>query len=171
MAKVLISGRIDTHIKSTVEYICDNSKLNKSDFLEFACIEFIIKWDKSLKYEGIDFKEYAQLVKFSRLRRIVGKKRNEFLSKNLMIGRINIDIMKIVLQKRKLKREDLQKLIFHYLSLRKQEAKYYGDNKDLFKEIKELEEKLSKNKISEFRKYLQDKVSDTQYIQEMSKNE
>lgn len=130
-------------------------------------IEIISKIDIDLKYKNIDFKEYAEIVRNERLRRILGKSRNEFLSKNLMIPRINLDIWKMITYNKKRSSEDIKNMVLHYLNLREQEIEHYKDNRQLKKEVKEMKEKINLS-IDSLRAFVSERISDLNYIKEIS---
>ncbi len=172
MPKMVFSGRIDDTIFKALSILNKSTMLSRGDILELSLIDFISKWNGQLQYEGVDFKEYCQTIKSQRLRRIISKQRQEFLSKELFIPRVRMDIWKLIFLK---KNSDFKKdmsTVLGYIKLRKKEAEQYKDNKELIKELDFFEVEIKEKKLQEIKNHIIGNMDDINFMKKISnKNE
>lgn len=162
MVKEQISFRLDETLTMILRKLSKETQLTITDLLELGVVELIAGFDNDLKYEGVDLKEYANTVKLQKLRWIVSKERQEFLSLHLLNLRIYADVYKLVRAKKK-DMEKTKQVVLNYLDIRKKEVEHYKDNKDILKDIKEMKE-IAEEKIHEVKKHIEDKIDDTNYL-------
>lgn len=158
----LISFRIDDVIKDIMMILIKDMGLNRSEFMELAIIDFITKIDRDLKYNGVDFKEYAQIKLLEKLRNIESAKRNETISRHLFIERVNYDVAKYIFYKRT--KEEVVEMLNKY----KNTAKHYKTKKPI-EEIDRLLTRIEKEEYNVFEEDIKREVGQklkTQYYLE-----
>lgn len=165
ISKVRIDARIDNTLSHLLTELNKKTAMSKTDIVELALIDFFGKWSEELVYEGIDFKQYIKSLKYEKLRRIQGKQRNEFLSKNLMIGRINVDIMKLIIYGKG--KKDIKNIVMQYIDMREKEANLYEDNQEILEEIDTLKEKMVTG-INDVKDYIDNQVEDVRWMKQVT---
>lgn len=118
---IVWSGRIRETLYSVAFNLCKNMGLSKSDFLELAIVEMLSKTSQDLIFNGVDFKDYLEVIKLEKLRNIEGKKKQEVISRHLFIERVNYDVSKYIFYKKNKKEvlemlEQHRKIAIHYKS-------------------------------------------------------
>lgn len=161
---VHITSRIREDLSLMIPFIIRETGLDKRKILELSLIDFILKIESKIEYEGIDLKENAKLIKLHILRDITKIERNEFLSGQLVIPRIRGDIYKLIIYHRKNK--NLKKLIMDYFSIRKKECIHYKTKDEILGYIADYEKLLEKSEMDRILRKIEDEAD----ILDISKN-
>lgn len=168
MPKEILSCRIDNGIKKAIRLLSMQTSLNVSDILELSLIDFLCKFNGDLKYESVDFKLYSETIKMQRIRLLLGKQRQEFLSRELFIPRMHTDIWKLIFLKKNTKLELDKDTVKKYLELRKKEAEQYKDNEKLLSEIKFYEKELENKELDRIKTHILDQVDSENFIKKIT---
>jgi|SRR3972149_4018586 len=153
--------RLTKGIKELLNKMAKETSLNHSEIIELGIVDLASRMTNDLNYYGISLKNYAENIRLRRLRRIVSMDRVEFMSKNLLISRINSDIFKLLSSNKRT--EKIYTKIKDYILFRKTECIYYKDNKDILNELDTLEKNLDE-KLIQLKKYILEKVEDNKNL-------
>ena len=127
--KTHTSFRLREDINNILNKLISETGIIRTDFFETAILEHILRFDIDLKYEGIDFRKYCEVLKFEKLRQYRSKIRANLLSKFLFMNRVRLDIVKLIALERPVKE------IKEYLLERQKEIPLYLKNEDLTEEF------------------------------------
>lgn len=161
--KKRINITMSSELLDILDLIMDNTNFDRSNFIEIAVIEQIQKVDLTLEYNGINFKDYAEAIKFQKLRIYQKKIRRELKSRHLFIERVKTDIVTYISLKRNIKE------IFELLEQYKKEARLYKTSSAL-EEINEIIEEGKKNNfLNIFEEYKQ-RIGINNFIKKINYN-
>lgn len=136
--------------------------LTKRDIIELSFLDFVSKLNGKLIYEGIDLKEYSELVKLEKLRDLAKKERNEILSSSFFLKRVRNDLFKIVLINSK--SPNFKEIISKYLTSRKKEANFYKE-KDSLLECLYIYETMALNEdLNQMKKYIREELREDEKL-------
>lgn len=154
--RVSINARIRQDLLDILLNVRNDTKLSLGELLDLSIIELIGKLEKELTYENIDLKEYANLVKLEKLRKLELKKRVEVKSKHLFIDRVKKDVF-LYLTKGK-----SNKKIFELLNTYQRQARFYED-KTALKEVTKFIDQAKKDEFAEFKSEINERINKKYY--------
>lgn len=92
---VNINSRLREDIFNITNSILKVTGISRRDFIEIALIEHALRFDINLKYEGIDFKKYFEVLKYEKLRSYQAKIKASIMSRALFMNRVRYDVLKL----------------------------------------------------------------------------
>lgn len=157
--KKQLNCRISEDIHLMLSVASNKLDLSQREIIELSLLDFFSKVNGDFKYNGIDFKENAQIRKMRFLRKIQSLERTEILSKASFILRVEEDIFLMLISQASI--NELQKLF----NARKREAKTYTEHKQLIEQIDNYYKRIENN-YKEVLLELRQKFSDIKFIEQ-----
>lgn len=166
---VIITTRIRGDIYKIMKTI--NTQIGNSitqrQFIELGLLELFSKIDNDLVYEGINLRDYANLSKLEMQRNITKKERNEILSKNLFMARVQKDIFKLYTMNKT--NPNIIAILTQYIQARKKEANFYADKEDLLKQLSFYQDFTLKNQLEKMKRYIEDRIEIKEIMESIEK--